>query len=504
MTRQPLLILAILTSVCYPLPAPAQDAFQDVQKRVTEFTLDNGMKFIILERRHAPVVSFYTYADVGSAQEVKGITGLAHMFEHMAFKGSKKVGTKNYEEERHALDRVDQAFLALRAERDKGRNADPEKLKQLEKEFEAAQEGAAKFVVPNEFSIIVDQAGGRGMNASTSWDKTDYFFSLPSNALELWFYLESERFHEPVLREFYKEAGVVREERRMRTESNPIGKLLEEFLAAAYKAHPYGEPPVGHMSDLMSFTRMDAEAFFRKYYAPSNLVSVIVGDVDPKRARELAEIYFGRIAAAPKPEPLRTVEPPQEAEKRIILRLQAQRMILVGYHKPDINHPDNAVYDAISSLLSEGRSSRLYRSLVQEKKVAVQAAGFPGLPGQKYPSLFLFFAVTAPGKTNDDVEKAMMEEIEKLKNELVSAEELQGVKNRARSELIQLLSSNMSMAMQLASYQVLTGDWRNLFRYLEDLNKVTPEAIQRVAKATFTDKNRTVGVIEPAQAASAR
>jgi predicted Zn-dependent peptidase len=435
---------------------------------------------------------------------VKGITGLAHMFEHMAFKGSKKVGTTNYEEERHALDRVDQAFLALRAERDKGRKADPERLKQLEKEFEAAQEGAGKFVVPNEFSIIVDQAGGRGMNASTSWDKTDYFFSLPSNALELWFYLESERFYEPVLREFYKEAGVVREERRMRTESNPIGKLLEEFLATAYKAHPYGEPPVGHMSDLLSFTRMDAEAFFKKYYSPSNLVSVIVGDVDPKRARELAQIYFGRIAAAPKPEPLRTVEPPQEAEKRITLRLQAQRMILVGYHKPDINHPDNAVYDAISSLLSEGRSSRLYRSLVQEKKVAVQAAGFPGLPGQKYPGLFLFFAVTAPGKTNEDVEKAMMEEIEKLKTEPVSAEELQGVKNRARSQLVQLLGSNMSMAMQLASYQVLTGDWRNLFRYLDDLNSVKPEDVQRVARATFTDKNRTVGVIEPAQAASAR
>ena len=484
--------------------AAAQDAFQAVESKVTDFTLANGMKFIVLERHEAPVVSFYTYADVGSVQEVKGITGLAHMFEHMAFKGSKKIGVKNYEEEKNALERVDQAFLALRAERDKGRDADTTKLKKLEDDFKAAQEGAGKFVVPNEFSTIVDQAGGRGMNASTSWDKTDYFFSLPSNALELWFYLESERFLEPVLREFYKEAAVVREERRMRTESNPIGKLLEEFLAAAYKAHPYGEPVVGHMSDLNSFTRGQAEEFFRRYYAPSNLVSVVVGDVDPQRVRDLAETYFGRIQGGPKPEPLRTIEPPQEAERRITLRTQAQRIILIGYHKPDIRHPDNAVYDALSSLLSEGRSSRLYQALVQKKKVAVQTAGFPGLPGQKYPGLFLFYAVTAPGKSNDEAEKAMLEEIDRLRNELVSADDLQAVKNRARAALLRLLEANVSMAMNLAEYQVLTGDWRNLFKYLEKIDAVTPADIQRVAKETFVDKNRTVGVIEPLQTAATK
>ena len=482
----------------------AQDAFQSVQSKVTDFTLSNGMNFIVLERHEAPVVSFYTYADVGSVQEVKGITGLAHMFEHMAFKGSKKIGVKNPEEEKNALDRVDQAFLALRAERDKGSGSDPASLKKLEEDFRAAQEGAGKFVVPNEFSTIVDQAGGRGMNASTSWDKTDYFFSLPSNALELWFYLESERFLEPVLREFYKEAAVVREERRMRTESSPIGKLLEEFLAAAYKAHPYGEPVVGHMSDLNSFTRPQAEEFFRKYYSPSNLVSVVVGDVDPRRVRELAEIYFGRIQSGPKPEPLRTVEPLQEAERRITLRLQAQRIILIGYHKPDIRHPDNAVYDALSSLLSEGRSSRLYQALVQKKKVAVQTAGFPGLPGQKYPGLFLFYAVTAPGKSNDEAEKAMLEEIDRLRNESVSVEELQAVKNRARAALLRLLEGNMSMAMNLAEYQVLTGDWRNLFKYLEKIDAVTPADVQRVARETFVDNNRTVGVIEPRQTAAAK
>jgi predicted Zn-dependent peptidase len=454
------------------------------------------MKFIVLERRNAPVISFYTYADVGSAQEVKGITWLAHMFEHMAFKGTSKIGTSNYAEEKNALARVDQAFAALRAERSKPKGGDPTKLKELEKEFAAAQEGAGKFVVGEEFSRAIEQAGGRGLNASTAYDKTDYFYSLPSNALELWFYLESERFIDPVLREFYKEAAVVREERRMRTENNPIGKLIEEFLSVAYKAHPYGEPVVGHMSDLNSFDRKDAEAFFAKYYNAANLVCGIVGDVDPKQVRALAEKYFGRLPVGKKPEPIRTVEPPQEAERRLTLKTKAQKLVLLGYHKPSITHPDDAVYDAITSILSEGRSSRMHENLVTKKKVAVQAAGFSGFPGQKYPGLFLFYAFTAPGKDNSEVEKEMMVEIERLKNEQVSEPELEGVKNRARASLLQMLSSNSGLASTLAANQVLLGDWRELFKVLDKINAVTPADVQRVAKTTFTEKNQTVGYLE--------
>jgi predicted Zn-dependent peptidase len=475
----------------------AQDTFAGVQSRVTSFKLTNGLTFIVLERRNAPVVSFYTYADVGSAQEVKGITGLAHMFEHMAFKGTTKIGTKNYAEEKLALDRVDQAFLAIKAEKNKPGGPDAAKLKELQKAFDAAQEGAGKFVEGEEFSKAIEMAGGRGLNASTNSDKTDYFFSLPSNSLELWFYLESERFLDPVLREFYKEAAVVREERRMRTENNPIGKLIEEFLAVAYKAHPYGEPVVGHMSDLEAFTRLDAEAFFRKYYNPANLTMAIVGDVDAKQVRTLAEKYFIRVPAGQKPEPLRTVEPPQQTERRVLLKTRAQRLVLIGYHKPNILHPDNAVYDAITSLLSEGRSSRLHEGLVTKKKVAVQAAGFSGFPGEKYPGLFLFYAFNAPGKSNEDVEKEMMAEIERLKNEPVSDMELEGVKNRARAGLLRLMADNTSMGMTLASYQAITGDWRNLFKVLDKINAVTPADVQRVAKSTFTEKNRSVGYLEP-------
>ena len=493
---------ALFLTALWPARAVAQ--LDELKSRIQEFTLANGMKFVVLERHESPVVSFYTHADVGSAQETKGITGLAHMFEHMAFKGSPRIGTRDYALEKPALEKVEEAFQAFNSERRKGSKTDPAKLKELEQRFKDAQAEAGKYVVPSEFDEAVERAGGRGLNASTESDLTQYFFSLPSNAAELWFYLESERFYEPVFREFYKERDVVMEERRMRTDSEPMGKAFEEFLAVAYKAHPYGEPTIGHMSDLMNISTRDAQAFAAKYYVASNLTAAVVGDVTLAQVRELAEQYFARIPSRPKPEPLRTVEPPQEAEKRVILRLHAQRVIMIGYHKPDIEimDPDNAVFDAISSLLSEGRSSRLYRALVRDKQVAVQAEGFPGLPGVKYPGLFLFYVVTAPGKTNDAAEKAIREEINRLISEKVSVEELDGVKKRARANMLRGLENNAGMAMGLGQTQGLTGDWRNVFKRLENLNAVTAEDVQRVAKATFRDPNKTVALIEPQEEAT--
>ncbi|MGO9093902.1 MAG: M16 family metallopeptidase [Bryobacteraceae bacterium] len=482
----------------------AADDFKDIEGRVTEFTLRNGMKFLVLERHMAPVASFFTYADVGSVQDGKGTTGLAHIFEHMAFKGTETIGGKDYAKERVALAQVDQTFVALRQERDQGVKADPQKMKALEAAFKEAQERAEKYVAENEFGKTIEQAGGRGLNASTAWDATRYLFSLPSNEMELWFYLESERFRDPVLREFYKEKDVVMEERRMRTDSQPIGKLVEEFLHVAYLAHPYGIPTIGYMSDLENLARPDAEAFFKKYYIPSNLTGVVVGDVNPRQAREDAEKYFGRIPSGPKPEPVRTVEPEQGGERRVTLELESQPILLIGYHKPDINDPDEAVYDAISSLLSQGRSSRLYRSLVRDKKIAVEAAGFPGLPGFKYPGLFIFFSVPAQGHTNAESEKAIDAETERLKKEPVTKEELEGVKRRARSGLIHGLADNTNLAMQLADWQALTGDWRNLFRQLDKINAVTPEDILRVSKAVFKKSNRTVGTIEALETAKAQ
>jgi predicted Zn-dependent peptidase len=280
----------------------AREDFKDIESRVSEFTLQNGWKFIVVERHQAPVASFLTYADVGSTQEVTGVSGLAHMFEHMAFKGSSTVGTTDYAREKPALAEVDRTYHALFAERLKGRKADATRLQQLEADFKAAQEAAEKFVRKNEFGEAVERAGGRDLNAMTAEDRTVYYFSLPSNETELWFFLEAQRFADPVLRQFYKERDVVMEERRL-GDSQPIERLILEFQAVAYKAHPYRDPVIGHMSDLQSFSREDAVAFFKKHYTPANLVSVVAGDVDPRRIRQLAESYFGGLPGGPKPEP---------------------------------------------------------------------------------------------------------------------------------------------------------------------------------------------------------
>ena len=481
-----------------PKPAIAQD-LAEFERRMTEFTLKNGLKFLVLQRHEAPVVSFHTYADAGSVDEVIGITGLAHLFEHMAFKGTKTIGTKNYKAEAKALAKIDELFDAIKAEQRKGDKADKAKLTELQTQFEDARKQAQQYLVHDEYEEVFSREGSEGFNAYTSWDATQYIVSLPSNKVELWISMESDRFANPVLREFYKERDVVMEERRMSTESQPIGRLMEEFMAIAYKAHPYGEPIVGHMSDIETLTRAEAETFFKKYYGPSNLTIAIVGDVTPKEIKRLAEIYFSRIQSVPKPDPVETVEPPQLGQRRVVVEDPSQPFVLIGYHKPGINHPDNAVFDAITDIVGMGRTSRLYKSLVKDKKIAVAASGFQGLPGNKYPGLFLYFAVPAKGHTSQQCEEAIYTEIERLKTEPVTPQELEKAKTRSRASLIRQLDSNRGLAAELTFYQVVTGDWRNLFKQLDKIDKVTAEDIQRVANEYFTSKNRTVGVIETSQ-----
>jgi predicted Zn-dependent peptidase len=485
----------IAVAVVPPKSASAQD-LGEFESRMTKFTLDNGLKFLVLERHEAPVVSFHIYADVGAVDEVRGITGLAHLFEHMAFKGTKTIGTKDYDAETKLMAKMDEAFVALKAERRKGEQADKARLQQLQKQLEEAQQEAQQYLVHDEFDQVYKHAGSAGFNAYTSWDATQYIVSLPSNKVQLWMLMESDRFCNPVLREFYKERDVVMEERRLSIESQPQGRLLEEFLAVAYKAHPYGEHVIGHMSDIETITRGEAEAFFKKYYGPSNLTIALVGDVNIQQIRKLAKKYFGRIPGGPKPEPVETVEPPQLGERRVALEDAAQPFVLLGYHKPGINHPDDAVFDAITDIVGLGRTSRLYKSLVKEKKIAVAASAFQGLPGNKYPGLFLFYAVPAKGHTNQECEEAIYGQIERLKTEFVSGQELAKAKTRARAGLIRQLDSNAGLAAQLTFYEVVTGDWRNLFKQLDKIEQVTAEDIQRVAKEYFTRKNRTVGVIE--------
>lgn len=475
--------------------ASAQD-LASFEKRTQVRKLDNGLTVILLERHDAPVFSYATVINAGSAQEVPGITGLAHMFEHMAFKGSDRVGSKDWNAERAALAKVEEAYAAYDRARRAETNRDEARVKQLEQAWKDAIAEADKHMTNDEFSQIVDRAGGVGMNAFTASDITAYFFSMPSNRFELWAYMESERFRQPVFRQFYKERDVVMEERRMRIESSPFGRLLEQFVSTAFVAHPYGSLGIGWPSDLQSFSATDAEVFAKKYYVPSNMVVSIVGDVNPVEAWPIIEKYFGRLPKAPVPDALRTVEPPQTAERTVTLRETSQPLYAEGYHRPAVTHPDDNVYDVISMLMSSGRTSRLYRSLVRDKKIAAQAAGFNGFPGEKYPNLFMFYGVTTPGHTPDELAEGIRAEIERLKTEDVPAAELQSVKTRVKAGVLRQLADNSGLALQLATYHTIYGDWREIFREIDGIDKVTAADVKRVANETFVPGNRTVAKLE--------
>jgi predicted Zn-dependent peptidase len=467
----------------------------DFEKQLTVHVLGNGWIFLILERPVAPVFSFATQVDVGSAQEVPGITGLAHMFEHMAFKGTPHIGTRDYDAEKLALRDLEEAYEAYQQERQK-QKPDEAQLKKLQAEFKKKQELAREFVVKGEFDEIIDREGGVGINAGTSSDYTRYYYSLPSNKVELFCYLESERFLHPVFREFYEERDVVQEERRFRVESSAIGRLFEQLKFTAISAHPYRHPLGGYMSDLQSFTIADARAFFEQHYVPANIVTAVVGDVRSDELIPYLERYFGRIPAGPKPSPLRTVEPPQIAEKTVVLREPAQPVYVEAYHMPEATHVDQPVFEVIDDILSSGRTSRLYRRLVRDQRIAVQVGSYSNYPGGKYPGLWLVLAIPATGVSNTTVASEIRSEMNQIKTELVSNEDLTKAKTRARANLIRSLGSNQGLANQLVAYQTLYGDWRELFKQLERLEQVTKEDVLRVAKRTFSDSNRTVGMIE--------
>lgn len=472
--------------------AEIQPYLEQVKDRITEYELDNGMTFLILPDSEAPVVSFVTYADVGSANEEEGKTGAAHFLEHLAFKGTSKIGTTNYEEEKEVLEELDQVHQQLQMAKKKG---DEEAIAQLKESFQKLKAEAEQYVKQNEFGQIVQQEGGVGLNAATSADYTMYFYSFPANKLELWMSLESERFFDPIFRGFFDEQQVILEERRLRTENSPVGKMVEEFLGTAFTTHPYQHPVIGYEEDIRNLNRQDIQNFFNTYYVPQNLTVAVVGDVNPKEVKELAEVYFGRFSTRPSPPEVTEVEPSQNEVREIDLTLPSQPWYFEGYHRPSLNDEDHVVYDMISRLLSAGRTSRLYQSLVEEKQVALSAQGLSSFPGNKFPNLVLFYALTAPDSTLEELSEALTVEIEKLKTDLVSEEELERVKTQMEANLLRDLESNRGMARQLAEYEGKTGDWENLFTELEAIANVTAKDIQRVAQNTFTENNRTIGRI---------
>jgi predicted Zn-dependent peptidase len=465
---------------------------KEFEKKVTEFTLPNGLHFIVVERHEAPVVSFHTYVNAGSVDDPSGETGIAHMFEHMAFKGTQTIGTTNWAEEKKALAAIESAYDRLDQEQNKGPKTDPKRVMALEEEVMKAIDGAQTFVVDNEYPRLIEENGGVGLNAGTNYDSTEYFYSLPSNRIELWFLLESQRFLQPVFREFYKERDVVLEEYRMRVESSPQGKLLEDFLATAFEAHPYRNPAGGWPSDIVNLRVSDARKFFDKYYVPGNITIAIVGDVRPAQARALAERYFGPLASRPLPPLVHTEEPVQPGPKTATVKSPSQPLYVVGYKRPDQYDKDDPVFDVISGILSSGRTGLLYQDLVRDKQIALEAEAGDSFPDSRYPNLFLFFLAPALGHTVEENQTELDALLKRFEDQKVDAETLARVKTKSRAEVIRRLGNNSGLAALMTAYYAAYGDWRKLFTTLDDIDKVTADDVQRVARKYFVTSSRTV------------
>jgi predicted Zn-dependent peptidase len=477
-------------------------ATPSLAERVIEHRLANGLTVLMVERHQTPVVSINITFAVGGINEQVGQTGLAHLYEHMAFKGTRTVGTTNYEQEKPILDELARVGTELDqrqrdlATKEGGTTADARAaVESLQHRLVDLQTQAARYVVGNEMALLYQRHGAVGLNASTGKDVTRYMISLPSNRLPLWAAIEADRMANPVLREFYKERGVVMEERRLRNDDSPNGLLFETFTSAAFRAHGYGVPTIGWGSDILSLTPAATEAFFKAHYGPGQATIALVGDLNPQETIALIERTFGKIPASPPPPPLVTTEPEQRGERRVEVEFDAEPAIVIGYHKPGLGHPDDDVFDVIDAVLSDGLTSRLHRTLVREKRLAASIGSDANHPGTRAPNLFIVTATPLAPHPTAEVEAAVYEELERLKREPVSPKELEKVLNNLDADLVRGLRSNSGLASQLSLYQAVAGDWRHILKSRDKVAAVTAGDVQRVATQYLTKSNRTVAVL---------
>jgi len=368
-------------------------------------------------------------------------------------------------------------------------------LEKLEEEFERLKEKAAKYAQSNEFGKIMDRHGAMGPNAYCSNDMTVFWVELPSNKIELWALLESDRLFNPVFRGFYEELEVVKEERSMRVDNSPWGKLMEEFQNIAYSVHPYRNPVIGYPADLENMTRRKVESFYEKHYVPSNMAVVIAGDVNPKELIPLLEKYFGRVPGGERIDTFIPSEPPREkTERRIIVRMDSEPILMAGFPIPDANHADMPALDVCAEILAGGRTSKLYRRIVVDEKTGLSTGAW--CRTAKYPGMFYIWAVAAKGHTNTVLETAIYDEMEKMRRGSIKNEELEGAKARLKMFFLTQLKERREMAEQLAWFHTVTGDWRNLFRYLEKIENVTPEDVTAAMNKYLKQENRIAGMVE--------
>jgi predicted Zn-dependent peptidase len=473
---------------------PAASLPDDIRLPITEHTLKNGMRLLIVERREPPTFSAYLRFKVGSVNEVPGQTGLAHLLEHMMFKGTVLFGTTDPEGERRILERIDAKYLVLRTERAKERQpdgrGDAAAVATLEKEIADLEAQAKRYVLRNELWEIYRRNGGVRLNATTSREGTQYFVSLPKNRLELWALLESDRIRNPVFREFYTEREVVKEERRQRVDTSPRGQLLEAALATAFVALPYRHPILGWPAELENLTRPQAREFFRTYYAPNNALAVLVGDLDAAEVIQTVERYFGSIPAQPIPPPPLLEEPPQHGERRIRVEFPAEPQLLWMYRIPALGHADMFALSVLGALLGDGRSSRLHKRLVEERRLVTSISVGPWF--LRYGGLLLIQATPRAPHSLEEVESAIEQELARIQAEPPSDRELLKVRNQMESSTVRGLMSNGGLASRLGEAWALMGDWRFVFEEPKRIQAVTAGEVVEAAKRYLIPQQRTV------------
>lgn len=486
--------LALFLLLAVLLPAAFGAGFSD---KVKEFTLSNGMRFLVYERPQTATFAGMIQTKVGSVDEPFGWTGLAHFFEHMAFKGTTVIGTRDYAKEKPILDEMDVIGDDMAAEMKKGPAGDAARIKADKDKLEALQKEDLKYVVKDEMDRIYSENGGEFLNASTGNDTTQFFVMLPSNRIELWFLVESERFKNPVLREFYSERDVIAEERRMGEDNDPDGFLEEEFDDIAFVLHPYRHSVVGYMEDVQTLTKAKALQFYKTFYVPNNMTVALVGNVKFDEVRKLAEKYFADFPRGAEPPRQVFLEPQQKGERRVLVRYDAEPRLLVGYHMPGFEDRDNLVLRVAALVLSRGQSSRLVRDLVTNRKLALEVFAYAGAPGQRYPGLFEISGQTRYPHTPAELEAAITEHLDRLKKEPVGKEELEKVLNMAEASLYRSSSfgQNIFLAMRLLNNVVIFGDVDADFKRVEAMKTVTPQEIMDTARRVFDESNRTVGTL---------
>ena len=492
MNIRKLIVVNFLCQVAFLAIALSLNA-QTLEEKVREFRLENGLKLLVVERHDSPTFSADLAIGVGAVNETNRCRGVAHLLEHMLFKGTETIGTTDFGAEKVLLEKIEETGIKLDALK-KDPAAKPEEKARLEEQLKTLQREHKKFVVKDEAARIYAENGGVGFNAFTSRDMTSYVVSLPSNKLELWAFLESDRMKHAVLREFYTERDVVMEERRRSYDGNPQGLLMENLMATAFAVHPYRNPIIGWNSDIPNLTLEKTRKFHDMYYSPVNTVITLVGDLDAQRAFETVNRYFGDIPPGTPVPVVTDVEPRQRGEKRVAVNFDAEPRLMIAFHKPTLPASEDYAFDLIDLILSGGRTSRLYRSLVVEKNLAASVETY-GLPGARYPNLFVVSAIPRHPHTTEEVEQAIYEELERLARETVAPEEIEKVRNRLRIDRLRGMKSNSGLARMLAYFQSVAGDWRYATNYDREIVKITAEDLKKVATAYLNRENRTVAVL---------